>query len=480
MGQSATKCAPPCLPSARFHIDHRKRLGKGTFGTAVLARDSFREKSVAAKIVKLTHSVSEKQLRREMVIQQHAACEHVAAVYGSASRWDQFVIFLELCSGGELCSLVATRGALPEAEVHGYFKQIIAGVVHMHSVGIVHRDLKLENVMLTDKGHVRIIDFGLAHQYSMGDDGTYKERPLSRCCGSEVYSAPEVLDPDVGYSYKADLWSCGVILFALLYGCFPLELASLSDWRFRKLIAAEKAGRGASFAVLRWIERPQHLSHKVCVLIDGLLRVQQAQRLSAVEASANEWVDMPSLSANLSYDSLCEISDEETRRNTARNAARDGPTAGGAPNTAHRGHVAGHVASVRRVGRAAGRRAVPCGVACRVAPRLLVRYLAQAVIREVGRERRHVDPLVGRGLHRREPLRLLHAQQAVNEHAHLVRQVLRSLDPAQDGEARAAPGLLGRDQLPEPPVAQAGKFEREAAIKQREENHPARPQVGLV
>jgi len=279
-----------------------------------------------------------------MVIQQHAACEHVAAVYGSASRWDQFVIFLELCSGGELCSLVATRGALPEAEVHGYFKQIIAGVVHMHSVGIVHRDLKLENVMLTDKGHVRIIDFGLAHQYSMGDDGTYKERPLSRCCGSEVYSAPEVLDPDVGYSYKADLWSCGVILFALLYGCFPLELASLSDWRFRKLIAAEKAGRGASFAVLRWIERPQHLSHKVCVLIDGLLRVQQAQRLSAVEASANEWVDMPSLSANLSYDSLCEISDEETRRNTARNAARDGPTAGGAPNTAHRGHVAGHVA----------------------------------------------------------------------------------------------------------------------------------------
>jgi len=358
MGQSATKCAPPCLPSARFHIDHRKRLGKGTFGTAVLARDSFREKSVAAKIVKLTHSVSEKQLRREMVIQQHAACEHVAAVYGSASRWDQFVIFLELCSGGELCSLVATRGALPEAEVHGYFKQIIAGVVHMHSVGIVHRDLKLENVMLTDKGHVRIIDFGLAHQYSMGDDGTYKERPLSRCCGSEVYSAPEVLDPDVGYSYKADLWSCGVILFALLYGCFPLELASLSDWRFRKLIAAEKAGRGASFAVLRWIERPQHLSHKVCVLIDGLLRVQQAQRLSAVEASANEWVDMPSLSANLSYDSLCEISDEETRRNTARNAARDGPTAGGAPNTAFGqggGDRRARVVAAREQGRRGGR-----------------------------------------------------------------------------------------------------------------------------
>eukprot|EP00965_Chrysotila_dentata_P253024 6211027-Pleurochrysis_carterae.AAC.1 len=159
---------------------------------------------------------------------------------------------------------------------------------------------------------------------------------------------------------------------------------------------------------------------------------------------------------------------------------RLGRTRVGRSDIAAAGHVAGHVASVRRVGRAAGRRAVPCGVACRVAPRLLVRYLAQAVIREVGRERRHVDPLVGRGLHRREPLRLLHAQQAVNEHAHLVRQVLRSLDPAQDGEARAAPGLLGRDQLPEPPVAQAGKFEREAAIKQREENHPARPQVGLV
>ncbi len=93
-------------------------------------------------------------------------------------------------------------------------QQLLAGVEYIHKNGIVHRDLKPENLLLDYKGNVKIVDFGLSNQYSSGER-------LKTACGSPCYAAPEMI---AGKSYEClgvDIWSCGIILFAMLCGYLP-------------------------------------------------------------------------------------------------------------------------------------------------------------------------------------------------------------------------------------------------------------------
>mmetsp|Transcript_32967 Transcript_32967/g.97591 ORF Transcript_32967/g.97591 Transcript_32967/m.97591 type:complete len:158 (+) Transcript_32967:1026-1499(+) len=105
--------------------------------------------------------------------------------------------------------------------------------------------------MLTSDLSLRVIDFGLAHQYQpLGERANstaaaYKVEMLYHCCGSRSYCAPEVLS-QAGYAFGADVWSCGVALFAMLLGFFPLEEASHADWRYDKLKRAQQDGKCAA------------------------------------------------------------------------------------------------------------------------------------------------------------------------------------------------------------------------------------------
>jgi len=172
---------------------------------------------------------------------------------------------------------VIDRGAnaMPEEVARGFLRQLLAGVKHCHDNGIAHRDLKLENVLLTKEGVVKVIDFGLSHQYKATSDGTYdRSVPLTDTCGSKSYAAPEVLAARGYDGYAADMWSIGVSLFAMLSGFFPLDEATPKDWRYPRLLDSQSRGKSTTQVVYSWYKRPvTHLSKPVVHLLDSLLAI---------------------------------------------------------------------------------------------------------------------------------------------------------------------------------------------------------------
>lgn len=156
---------------------------------------------------------------------------------------------MELAEGGELFDELVARGKLHADEARHYFQQIISGVDYMHQFNICHRDLKPENVLLDGDGNVKIADFGMAAIQ-------VTDRLLETSCGSPHYAAPEivtvrfacrvyfvrqVLTRNVkGLHYHgppSDIWSCGVILFALLSGTLPFDNPNMVE-----LLGAVKKG----------------------------------------------------------------------------------------------------------------------------------------------------------------------------------------------------------------------------------------------
>lgn len=121
---------------------------------------------------------------------------------------------MEYASGGELFDYIVKHNRVKERHACRFFQQIIDGVEYLYQLGIVHRDLKPENLLLDFHKRIKIVDFGLSN--------TYKEKQLLQtACGSPCYAAPEMI---AGKRYKGvnvDVWSCGVILFAMICGYLP-------------------------------------------------------------------------------------------------------------------------------------------------------------------------------------------------------------------------------------------------------------------
>ncbi|CAB4061731.1 CHEK1 [Lepeophtheirus salmonis] len=123
-------------------------------------------------------------------------------------------IFLEYCSGGELFDRIEPDKGMPEFQAQGYFNQLIAGVEYLHVRGVAHRDIKPENLLLTDNDVLKISDFGMATVFRHKGE----ERSLERRCGTRPYMAPEILMKSNYSAEPSDIWSCGVVLVAMLAG----------------------------------------------------------------------------------------------------------------------------------------------------------------------------------------------------------------------------------------------------------------------
>lgn len=132
-------------------------------------------------------------------------------------------ILLEICHNQTLNELVKRRKRLTELEVRCYLLQTLEGLKYLHSHRIIHRDLKLGNLFLTERMEAKIGDFGLAARLDFEGD---KRRTV---CGTPNYIAPEVLDSRQGHSYEADVWSLGVVLYILLVGKPPFEMPDLKS-----------------------------------------------------------------------------------------------------------------------------------------------------------------------------------------------------------------------------------------------------------
>lgn len=128
---------------------------------------------------------------------------------------------LEYVEGGELFDYVSTHGPLPEEEAIRLFRQIISGLAYCHRFNICHRDLKPENILLDSYHNIKLADFGMAALQPAG-------HWLNTSCGSPHYAAPEIIYGRRYRGDKADIWSCGIILFALLTGFLPFDGGDLS------------------------------------------------------------------------------------------------------------------------------------------------------------------------------------------------------------------------------------------------------------
>ncbi|XP_069744856.1 hormonally up-regulated neu tumor-associated kinase homolog A isoform X2 [Narcine bancroftii] len=136
---------------------------------------------------------------------------------------NSYYLVMELCTGGNLMHKMYDRKILEEAEVRRYIRQLTLAVEHLHRAGVVHRDLKIENLLLDEENNIKLIDFGLSN--CAGILG-YSD-PFSTQCGSPAYAAPELLARKK-YGPKVDIWSIGVNTFAMLTGTLPFTVEPFS------------------------------------------------------------------------------------------------------------------------------------------------------------------------------------------------------------------------------------------------------------
>lgn len=273
----------------QYELD-RTELGSGGYGKVVVARDPSNGEAVAAKIIPKSR-MKESAIQKEVELMKNLSHRHIIAHKGAENEGKNYIIYMELATGGELFSRVISSGSLTEAEARPYFVQLMQAVAYMHEQGVVHRDLKLENILLDGNGECKVCDFGLAHLFPRDADGKFDPlAKLREVCGSKSYCAPEVLEGKGYVGFPTDVWSCGICLFAMLAGFFPLDEASGADWRYERVRNAAAQGLSACHTIYGFYERPCLLSKEVTDLIDGMLAIRSEQRLTVAQVLSSPWL----------------------------------------------------------------------------------------------------------------------------------------------------------------------------------------------
>mmetsp|Transcript_5136 Transcript_5136/g.12806 ORF Transcript_5136/g.12806 Transcript_5136/m.12806 type:complete len:680 (-) Transcript_5136:335-2374(-) len=271
-----------------YHIQE-KPLGEGGYGKVYEATiNGDPERKVAVKKIPLTR-VREDSLHREVRIGRELNHPHIVKVFDSFVQDGEFHMVMELVPGGELFERVIQMGMLGESEAATNLGQLLLAVHHCHSKGVAHRDIKLENILLQASGQLKLIDFGLAALHDVVN-GRPVPRVLKDKCGSKSYAAPEV-NTGRGYNgFAADVWSCGICLFAMLSGFFPLDEAKESDWRFRRFVRAEAAGLSVCDTIFGFYGRECPFSEEAVGMLESMLRANPFDRLRVDELLANPWL----------------------------------------------------------------------------------------------------------------------------------------------------------------------------------------------
>jgi len=270
---------------------HADNLGSGGYGSVVRAKKSSTGEVVAAKVIS-TNRQKLSAIKKEVSVMALLSHSNIIALHDAEQIGNNFFIYMELAEGGELFTRVINSGSLSEPEALKYYKQLMSAVEHMHALGVVHRDLKLENILLDRDDNCKVCDFGLAHVYEKNKDNGPVLTRLYEVCGSKSYCAPEVLEGGGYDGFPTDIWSCGICLFAMLAGFFPLDEATGADWRFErlKMAAAARPPCSAARTIFGFYDRPCPLTSSCCDLIDGCLAIRPDFRLTLSQVASSPWM----------------------------------------------------------------------------------------------------------------------------------------------------------------------------------------------
>ena len=210
------------------------QLGIGTTGKVQLAEHTVTKQKVAIKVINknkfLQKSELEAKIRREIALMRLFDHPHILKLVEVCESQRRLYIVLEYAANGELFDYLIRKRSLAVEEAMSFFRQIVYGLDFLHRHAICHRDLKPENILLDEYDRIKIADFGFARWM--------RANVADTSCGSPHYAAPEVIRGVVYDGRAADVWSCGVILYALLAGHLPFD-----DPSIRNLMAKVKMGR---------------------------------------------------------------------------------------------------------------------------------------------------------------------------------------------------------------------------------------------
>lgn len=307
-------------------------LGHGASGEVLQCTNKRSKQNYACKVVKKSGMNDAQSMSTEIEIMKRIRHRHVVSMYELYETPKCLWIILELVEGGDLFHHLAETPEYSEQDASMHMKQMLSGVHYLHSLGVVHRDLKLDNVLLSSKKRqcdVKLADFGLSALIRLGEDGYDPEESskrkqyvgLKELWGTKEYFAPEVIDRS--YGPQADVWALGCILYEMLSGhqAFPLFR---SDQGNDALIYG-RIQRG-EFSLTNY--GLNTVSDEAKNLLKSLLEVDPVKRLSATEALKHPWIQSdPEMKSSAplktAHESLKHKLEERTRRQEERRARRN-------------------------------------------------------------------------------------------------------------------------------------------------------------
>jgi 5'-AMP-activated protein kinase catalytic alpha subunit len=241
------------------------------------------------QLIKRQHMTD--KVNREIRLLKLFRHPNIIRVYELVNSPGNFYLVMEYVAGGDIYSLLERRGKMGEQEVRGYFHQIVAGIEYCHHHRVTHRDIKPENLLLDEENNVKIADFGFVN---LMKDGEF----CKTSCGSPNYAAPEIINGNKYCGPEVDVWSIGVVTFALLAGVLPFDEPNIPAL-FAKI-------RSASYKI------PRHFSPLARDLIERMLNPDPVARINLSQVKEHPWylLDLPSyiLAAELCSPALPEVS----------------------------------------------------------------------------------------------------------------------------------------------------------------------------
>ncbi|EAR91137.2 Serine/Threonine kinase domain protein (macronuclear) [Tetrahymena thermophila SB210] len=239
-----------------------KTIGRGTFGKVKMGLHTYTMENVAIKILDKDKIVDESdkiRVAREIQILRKIRHPNIIQLYEIIESQTQLFLITEYAPNNELFDFIVKRNRLNERQSARFLLQILSAVEYLHQNNIVHRDLKPENLLLDCNNNIKVVDFGLSNMY---EDG----QTLKTACGSPCYAAPEMVSGKRYEGLKTDIWSCGIILYAMLCGYLPFEDSNTTDL-YKKIINDP-------------VKLPKFLTDRSKSILNGILEKNPEKRLT--------------------------------------------------------------------------------------------------------------------------------------------------------------------------------------------------------
>ena len=248
-----------------------EKLGQGTFGIVVLGTHQITGEKVAVKILdkeKILQETDKSKLEREIKILKNMRHNNIVHLYDVKETRTCLYIIMELINGKELFEYITNKGKLDELEACKFYQQIISGIEYLGKIKVVHRDIKPENLLLDENDNIKIVDFGLSNEYPNNE-------LLSTACGSPCYAAPEMINGDKYNGLRTDIWSSGIVLYAMLCGYLPFEEEN-NEKLYRKIIDGK-------------FETPKFLSKDAKDFLHCILNTNPKKRYTIPQMRLHPW-----------------------------------------------------------------------------------------------------------------------------------------------------------------------------------------------